>query len=84
MAKDLLEKGYTVHGTERNISDPERLAHLTNIPGAPERFKPFTADLLTPGAFDAALEGCTAAIHCASPYQLLCAPKFVLKLFSLA
>lgn len=70
VVKDLLGEGYTVHGTARNISNPERLAHITGLPGAAERFRAFSADLLTPGAFDEALVGCTGAIHCASPYAM--------------
>lgn len=70
IVKDLLQKGYAVHGTARSISNPDRLSHITSLPEASDHFKPFSADLLTPGSFDDALEGCTGAIHCASPYAM--------------
>jgi dihydroflavonol-4-reductase len=68
LVKDLLERGYIVHGTARGLSDPARLAHVTSLPNAAENLRLFEADLLAPGSFDEALAGCDLAIHCASPY----------------
>jgi dihydroflavonol-4-reductase len=70
LVKDLLARGYTVHGTARGLSDPSRVAHVTSLPGAAENLKLFEAELLTPGAFDDALAGCELAVHCASPYTM--------------
>jgi nucleoside-diphosphate-sugar epimerase len=74
----LLQRGYTVRGTVRSLegaagaaasgAPAHRYAHLTSLPGAAERLTLHGADLLTPGAFDGAVAGCTAVIHCASPF----------------
>jgi nucleoside-diphosphate-sugar epimerase len=64
----LLARGYTVHGTVRDAADPARTAHLTGLPGAAQRLRLFAADLLVPGSFDAAMAGCTAVLHMASPF----------------
>lgn len=64
----LLDRGYTVHGTVRSLADRARLEHITGLPGAEARLKLFEADLLTPGSFDAAMAGCSAVLHMASPF----------------
>lgn len=69
MVKILLEKGYTVHGTTRSTA-PEKVKHLTSLPGAAERLKLFEADLLNEGAYDAAIAGCVGVFHMASPFFL--------------
>ncbi len=66
IGRDLLRKGYFVHGTVRS-NKPERIAHLTSEPSAAGNLKIFEADLNTPGAFDEAVKGCKYAIHVASP-----------------
>jgi nucleoside-diphosphate-sugar epimerase len=73
VVKILLELGYTVHGTVRNLSSsssfpPHKAAHLLELPFADARLRLFDADLLTPGSFDEAIKGCTAVIHAASPF----------------
>eukprot|EP00253_Pinus_taeda_P024957 PITA_24957 len=60
LVKRLLDKGYTVHATVR---DPE----------AGEKLKLFRADLIEEGSFDAAINGCGAVFHVASPVDI--APK---------
>ena len=47
---------------------------LLELPGAAERLRLFEADLLREGSFDAAMAGCAAAIHTATP-AMLSAPK---------
>ncbi len=69
IARDLLRKGYVVHGTVRS-NKPERIAHLTSEPSATDSLKIFEADLNTPGAFDEAVKDCKYAMHVASPYML--------------
>ena len=69
VVKILLEKGYTVHGTTRSTA-PEKVKHLTRLPGAAERLKLFQADLLNEGAYDAAIAGCVGVFHMASPFFL--------------
>lgn len=38
------------------------------LPGAAERLKLFKADLLQPGSFDGAFQGCDFVVHVASPF----------------
>ncbi|CAJ1397324.1 unnamed protein product [Effrenium voratum] len=65
--KLLLEEGYTVHTTTRSA---EKASYLRKLPGA-ERLKIFDGvDLLSPGAFDAAIQGCVAVLHTASPFYM--------------
>lgn len=66
---DLLQKNYKVHGTVREDT-PEKTEHLYNFPNASSNLKLFEADLLQPGSFDTALQGCQVAFHVASPYKL--------------
>jgi nucleoside-diphosphate-sugar epimerase len=65
--RELLEGGYTVHGTARKL-DADYVAHLTSLPGAAERLHLFQADLLTPGSFTEAMRGCGGVLHTASPF----------------
>ena len=66
----LLEKGYTVHGTVRNVSDPKKTRHLTSLPGASERLHLFSAELLIADSFMEAFANCTGVFHTASPFFL--------------
>jgi len=66
----LLEQGYRVRGSVR---DPDKAKELGALPGASGpggRLELVKADLLTPGAFDAPLQGCAGVMHTASPYVL--------------
>lgn len=64
--KLLLDKGYTVHTTTRTAGKAD---FLNRIPGAAERLKIFAGcDLLSAGSFDAAIRGCDAVLHTASPF----------------
>jgi len=65
LVKLLLGRGYTVKGTVRN---PEKSKHLLELPGASERLQLVEADLLKPGAFDSAVQGCDCVFHTASPF----------------
>jgi len=69
----LLRAGHTVHATVRN-SLSDICKPLLELPGAAERLRLFEADLLREGSFDAAMAGCAAAIHTATP-AMLSAPK---------
>lgn len=65
----LLRQGLTVHATVRDPSRTEKIAHLIRIAdesGAIIKF--FKADLLTPQAFDEAMQDCEVVIHTASPF----------------
>ena len=64
-AKLLLEQGFVVHATVRS---KEKAAYLKALPGS-ERLVIFDGvDLLTPGAFDAAMASCDVCMHTASPF----------------
>jgi hypothetical protein len=70
--QQLLAKGYTVHATCRDQGNGKAVAHLRALPHARERLRLVAADLLAPGSFHAAVAGCSAVIHTASPYVLEC------------
>lgn len=65
----LLEKGYKVHGTVRNLSNKENHAHLLEMEKVGNgKLKLFEADLLEEGSFMEAMENCELVIHTASPF----------------
>lgn len=69
VVKHLLDRGYTVHGTVRSVNNQEKVAHLLSLAeGAKGSLKLFEADLLVPGSFTEAMEGCEYVIHMASPF----------------
>ena len=70
LVKQLLEGGYRVRGTTRNVAKAREAAHLIGLPGAKERLELVEADLDEPGAFDDAVVGCEYIMHIASPYVL--------------
>ncbi len=71
---DLLDEGYSVHATVRDLGDDAKRAHLDVFEERyPGKLKLFEADLLEPGSLDAALEGCDALIHTAAAV-ILAAP----------
>ena len=67
--KRLLGKGLTVHGTVRNASEKGRLTYLQAMADASDGdIVFFEADLIKPGSFAEAMEGCSTVFHIASPY----------------
>lgn len=70
IVKQLLEAGYRVRGTTRDVARSEADGHLAALSGANERLELLEADLLDPGAFDTAVLGCEYVIHTASPFVL--------------
>jgi dihydroflavonol-4-reductase len=68
IVQDLLESGYTVRGTTRDPARAWREGYVTGLPAAKERLELVAADLMTPGAFNGAVQGCEYVIHTASPY----------------
>lgn len=68
VVRDLLAAGYRVRGTVRAVE--RNTEHLRALPGAAERLELVAADLLAPGAFDAACRGVTHVLHMASPYVM--------------
>ncbi|KAK4424948.1 Tetraketide alpha-pyrone reductase 1 [Sesamum alatum] len=67
LVKVLLQRGYTVKATVRNLSDPSKVEHLKALEGAMERLRLFEADLVVEGSFDAVIDGCDGVFHTASP-----------------
>ncbi|ACF43132.1 SDR family oxidoreductase [Pelodictyon phaeoclathratiforme] len=67
IVKQLLEQGYRVRGTVRKSS--QNYPFLLALPGAAEHLELVEADLLAPGSYDKAVEGCDYVMHTASPYK---------------
>lgn len=69
VVKHLLDRGYTVHGTVRSVKNEEKVAHLLSLAdNSKGTLRLFEADLLVPGSFSEAMEGCEYVIHMASPF----------------
>ena len=67
----LLEKGITVRATVRDTGLPDKVTHLNELAETlPGKLRLFAADLLKPGAFDQAMQGCELVMHTASPFTL--------------
>ncbi|PIQ25945.1 diaminohydroxyphosphoribosylaminopyrimidine deaminase [bacterium (Candidatus Blackallbacteria) CG17_big_fil_post_rev_8_21_14_2_50_48_46] len=65
----LLEAGATVHTTVRNPAQTDKYQHLLDLAGQhPGTLKVFAADLLSPGSFAEAMQGCETVMHTASPF----------------
>lgn len=71
LVQRLLERGYRVHTTVRDLRNEAKVAPLRALqdrfPGALELFE---ADLLVDGSFDAATDGCRVVFHVASPFLM--------------
>lgn len=66
LVKLLLTRGYTVHGTVRDLGD-KKTGHLKRLENAAESLKLFKADLLDYEAMAAAIVGCHGVFHVATP-----------------
>lgn len=67
--KQLLEKGHTVHATVRDLNKKKSFAHLEKIAAQSSgSLQLFQANLLEPGSFDQAMQGCEVVLHMASPF----------------
>lgn len=67
--RHLLDKGYTVHGTVRDLSNQKKLSHLHEMAARKSgELILFEADLMVEGSFLNAMEGCQTVIHTASPF----------------
>ncbi|XP_015887112.3 phenylacetaldehyde reductase isoform X1 [Ziziphus jujuba] len=67
LVKLLLERGFSVKASVRDLDDPRKTEHLLSLEGAKERLHLLRADLFEEGAFDALVEGCEGVFHTASP-----------------
>ncbi|XVE77260.1 hypothetical protein DITRI_Ditri13aG0047900 [Diplodiscus trichospermus] len=67
LVKELLEKGYIVHGTIRSLGDPHKVGLLKSFPNAETKLRLYEADLYNPSEFKHAIEGCEYVVHMATP-----------------
>lgn len=69
ITKTLLDQGYTVHATVRDLSNEAKVSHLHGLAdGTSGEIKLFEANLLQEGSFFSAMDGCDDVIHSASPF----------------
>lgn len=67
----LLDEGYTVRATVRDPANPEKTEHLlAAAEGRSGTLELHQGDLLEPGSFDVAIEGCFGVIHAAAVARL--------------
>ncbi|XP_042450557.1 cinnamoyl-CoA reductase 1-like [Zingiber officinale] len=75
LVKLLLSKGYIVHGTVRDPTDPKN-AHLKELhPTATENLHLFKVDLLDYESVASAIAGCEGVFHLASPVPSIRVPN---------
>lgn len=70
IVKLLLDRGYTVHATVQNLSDPSETKHLEDLAAAAaaaDRLRLFQIELLDSASILAAVTGTSGVIHVASP-----------------
>lgn len=67
LVKKLLEKGYLVHATLRNLGDESKVGLLKGLNGADTRLFLFQADINNPGTFQPAIQGCEFVFMVATP-----------------
>ncbi|CAN1266556.1 Cinnamoyl-CoA reductase 1 [Linum perenne] len=67
----LLDRGYTVHATVKNLNDEKETKHLLALKGAEALLHLHQIDLLDYDSIAAAVDGCAGVFHLASPKQLL-------------
>lgn len=70
IVKQLLDDGYRVRGTTRDVEKARQGGELTSLEGAAGRLELVAADLNEPGAFTEHMAGCEYVMHTASPYTL--------------
>lgn len=71
IVNQLLDKGYEVRTTVRNLAQKDKYAHLTALAvKSTGILQFFEADLLKKGSFADAMAGCELVIHTASPFKI--------------
>ena len=66
----LLQTGYQVRGTVRDVSNESKSAFLRAMPGADERLELVNANLLDAASWTGVIDGCDYVMHVASPYAM--------------
>ncbi len=71
LVKRLLDEGLTVHAVVRNPDKKEKIEHLIKEAEASKgEIKFFKGDLMQPGSYKRAMEGCELIYHTASPFTI--------------
>ncbi|KAF8775442.1 hypothetical protein HU200_004865 [Digitaria exilis] len=70
LVRRLLDRGYTVHATVKNLKDESETKHLQALDGADTRLRLFQMDLLDPASIRPAVKGAHGVFHLASPVTL--------------
>ncbi|MDP3916534.1 MAG: NAD-dependent epimerase/dehydratase family protein [Bacteroidota bacterium] len=71
IVKQLLDEGYEVRTTVRNLAQKDKYAHLTALAvKSAGILQFFEADLLKKGSFTESMAGCELVIHTASPFKI--------------
>lgn len=71
LVKRLLDDGATVHAAVRSPENEKKIGHLKEAAAQSKgSIKFFKSDLLTPGSYQEAMEGCELVYHTASPFTL--------------
>lgn len=69
LVKKLLEEGVTVHAAVRDPENKKKVGHLSDLAESRKgNLKFFAADLLKPGSYKEAMQGCELVYHTASPF----------------
>lgn len=69
LVKRLLDEGLTVHAAVRDPKNEKKIGHLKEAAvGSKGSLKFFAGDLLSPGSYKEAMEGCELVYHTASPF----------------
>ncbi|CAL4993989.1 unnamed protein product [Urochloa decumbens] len=70
LVRRLLDRGYAVRATVKNIQDERETQHLEALDGAASRLRLLQMDLLDPASVRAAVEGARGVFHLTSPVTL--------------
>lgn len=71
LVKKLLEEGINVNAVVRSASNEKKITHLKQLAAKSSgSLNFFEGDLLTPGSYKSAMEGCELVYHTASPFTL--------------
>lgn len=69
--KYLLDEGYAVNTTVRDLQNQSFHRHLTELSEIhPGKLTLYEAELMKEGSFDGAVTGCSVVIHTASPFRI--------------
>ncbi len=71
IVQQLLDQGITVHAAVRDPTNKAKLKYLDQLAdNAPGHIRYFQSDLLQPGSYAEAMQGCQLVFHTASPFTL--------------